>query len=127
MFCSFGNILLLKQNVEIFMLVYLRYFLKGAFVFFFLLAAFMLKSQADMQQDQKNEIAETKSAYLGVSTGVNYALFRDFATSAQTYSGFPMYVALSHLEESRKRASFTRASYAFGSYLLLSLLWSIIR
>lgn len=66
---------------------------------------------------QRSEVTkEKRPAYLGVSFGLSYSGFRDLATSPLVYSGFPVYAALSHLEQDEKRASQITLAYAFGNY-----------
>ena len=59
--------------------------------------------------------AYTRPAYLDISVGVQYATFRDFATSPLFYAGNPIYIALSHTDFDAERTSAIQFSYTFGN------------
>jgi len=75
-----------------------------------------LAAHAQGDADKSTKKKAKRPAYIGISTGLNVSSFRDFATSPLTYSGTPIYMALSHIELDEKRASFSTLSYSFGNY-----------
>ncbi len=58
----------------------------------------------------------SRPAYLGIAVGVQYSMFRDFATSPLFYTGTPTHIALSHTDFNDKRASSFQFAYAFGNF-----------
>ncbi len=64
--------------------------------------------------EEKEE--ERRPAYLNIALGLNISNFRDFATSPLTYSGTPLFTALSHIDMDKKRESNFTLSYSFGKY-----------
>lgn len=73
-------------------------------------------SQNNILTSTVEEQKTTRPAYLDIALGINFSTFRDFATSPLTYSGSPVYIALSHLDLDIKRESSIGLSYFFGTY-----------
>lgn len=59
---------------------------------------------------------ESEPSFIRISAGMNYATFRDFATSPLFYEGFPIYTAISYFDMSNKRASEITFNYSFGNF-----------
>ena len=66
--------------------------------------------------DNQPDLKHARPAFLDISVGVQYATFRDFATSPLFYQGRPIYLALAHLDLDAKRESSFRSSYSFGNF-----------
>jgi hypothetical protein len=77
------------------------------------LASFAQNENDLSNKDQKRN----RPAYLGITLGMCYSGFRDFATSPLTYNGSPLYISLSHLKGDSKRESEFGLSYSFGNYI----------
>ena len=57
-----------------------------------------------------------RPAYIGITAGMSYSGFRDFATSPLIYNGSPVYTSLSRIKEDKKTKSEFGLSYSFGTY-----------
>ena len=57
-----------------------------------------------------------RPSYLDIGLGVNFATFRDFATSPLFYSGRPLYAALGQIGMDDQRESQIRFAYSIGTF-----------
>jgi len=62
------------------------------------------------------EQRKMRPAYIGITSGMSYSGFRDFATSPLIYNGSPIYVSLSLNKVDKNRESEFGLSYSFGNY-----------
>jgi hypothetical protein len=77
------------------------------------LSSFAQNENGLSDKDQR----KNRPAYLGITLGMSYAGFRDFATSPLTYNGSPLYISLSHLKDGLRKESEFGVSYSFGNYI----------
>jgi hypothetical protein len=73
-------------------------------------------SQNESTTLSKKEQRKERPAYIGITSGLSFSSFRDFATSPLTYNGSPLYLSLSRTKVDKKRESEFEFSYAFGNY-----------
>lgn len=107
MIYSGNKTIMYKKNIWILYLVFI------AIIF---LHPNIALSQNETEPDVKEENKIKMPAYLDISFGCNFSSFRDFATSPLTYSGIPLYFALSHIDMNESRFSAITGNYSFGKY-----------
>lgn len=73
-------------------------------------------SQNEISNLSNKEQRRNRSAYIGITSGMSYSGFRDFATSPLFYNGSPVYLSLSCIKADEKRESEFGLSYSSGIY-----------
>lgn len=64
----------------------------------------------------KKELRKERPTHIGITAGIGFSSFRDFATSPLIYKGFPIYISLSRIKSDQKRGAEIGLSYSFGNY-----------
>jgi hypothetical protein len=82
----------------------------------FILLAIPLIGFSQNKDPEKNTQQRTRPVYFGVSSGLAYSGFRDFATSPLTYNGSPLYLSFDRLKADNKRESELLCSFMSGNY-----------
>lgn len=86
----------------------------GGILFFCFNQKVLTQNDTIFSLDSNQAIEEY--TFIGISTGLNFSNFRDYATSPLFYSGTPLFTSLSHIELDNKRESQITIFYAFGNY-----------
>lgn len=82
----------------------------------FILLAIPLAGFSQNQDSDKKTQRINRPVYFGVSAGMAYSGFRDFATSPLTYNGSPLFVSISRLKTDAVRESELSLSLISGNY-----------
>ena len=90
--------------------------MKEITIILLLLVPLVSFSQKESSALSIKEQRKERPAYIGITSGLSFSNFRDFATSPLTYNGSPLYLSLSHIKVDKNRESEFEFSYAFGIY-----------
>jgi len=90
--------------------------MKEITIILLLLVPLVSFSQKESSLPSIKEQRKVRPAYIGITSGLSFSTFRDFATSPLSYNGSPLYLSLSRIKVDKNRESEFEFSYAFGNY-----------
>jgi len=76
----------------------------------------LVYSQENNSISNKEFRKANQSKNIGVSLGMSFSNYRDFATSPLIYTGVPMYIGASYLQGNEFRETMLRLSYSKGKF-----------
>jgi hypothetical protein len=82
------------------------------------LIPFLGFSQESDSVATKDNPKKNRSAYIGITTGIGFSNFRDFATSPLIYHGIPKYISASFIRANKFRETEFRISGSMGAYAI---------